>query len=213
MKILILGNPRSGSTSLFQGLHKSLEGYKSFCEPLNPKEEKFGDLKSEYSLEYNKLIVKILPWDLIIKSFSSQDFIFNLFEKNYISLNELFPSIINSLIEYSKNFQKIILLDRKDKIEQSQSLKYASITQNYHNFYKFNNEDLDFLTQTNLLNNHSKVLNILSNTLNIPITYYEDLFQGNKNSINNFLTQNNIQVDNFENFYSYLNPKNRYRQN
>lgn len=209
MKILILANLRSGSTTLFNALYKSMKGYKGFCEPWNPSETKFGDSKSTYSLEYPNLIVKILPWDLYFNySFKIID---DSFQSNIISVNYVKSCIINSLNDYVINFDKVILLNRKNKLEQAQSNSFAARNNLFHNNYEY--DDFQDLSRSfNLIKNHDDILDYLSNSWKIPLIYYEDLFLGNTNNIDNFVKNYDLPVKDFKILYEYLNPKNRYRQ-
>ena len=212
MKTLIISPPRSGSTSLFLGLHKSIKGCKGFCEPFNPINEPFGDLKSEYSLDYNNLLVKLLPWDLLYSHPLPLRFIDLVFTKNFVSFDILLPYILEGLVKYSSNFDKVILLRRKNEIESAKSTTHAS-SNGYHIPYSYDSTKYDYSKDLNFVVNNNNIIKNLSSILNIPITYYEDLFIGNKNNIKNFIDINQLPISNFENFYSYLDPKNRYRQN
>ena len=213
MKILIISTPRSGSTALFNGIFKSLNNYKGFCEPSNLQSESLGNPIKDYSLNYPNLIVKILTWDVFYSRPLPLNTIDLLFANNFVSLDNVMPSILEDLVNYSSDFNKVILLRRKNEIESAKSSRHASLESKYHNPYFYNNTKYDYSENLNFIVNHNKIIHNLSNILKIPITYYEDLFQGSKSNINNFLTQNNIQLDNINTFYEYLNPKNRYRQN
>jgi hypothetical protein len=213
MKILIISTPRSGSTTLFNGLYKSLNNYKGFCEPFNLNSESKGDSIKEYSLNYSNLLIKVLPWDLLLSNKSEYfGLIDHLFQTNNYSLDMVKSRALLNLKNYSSNFDQIILLTRRNKLLQAQSYSFASLNQLYHTTYKYNQDFQDLARSFTFIKNHDDILLKLSIKLDIPITYYEDLFQGDKNNINNFLTQNNIQVDNINTFYEYLDPKNRYRQ-
>jgi hypothetical protein len=212
MKILIISSPRSGSTSLFNGLYKSLYNFKGFCEPFNPNSESLGNLNKEYSLTYPNLLVKILPWDLLYSQPLPIYFLNLFFSKNYVSFDALLPYILENLIKYSSNFDKIILLRRKNEIESSKSTIYSNNNE-YHNLYFYDNIKYDYSEDLNFVVNNNLIIKNLSNELNISITYYEDLFTGNKDNIKNFISANQLPISSFENFYSYLDPKNRYRKN
>jgi len=210
MKILIIGNLRSGSTSLFNAFYKSMDGYKGFSEPFNSREEGFGNSKELYSLDYSNLIVKLLPWDLY------QDFAFDminyLFYRETLNITQLKSKIEDGLYNYSSNFDKIILLIRKNKLEQSQSYSNSAENNNYHISYYYNDNIGDLDLSSNLLKHHDDIITNLSDKLQIPLTYYEDLYQGNVSLIHSFLNQNQIKVDNLKLFCETLNPKYRYRQ-
>ena len=212
MKILIISPPRSGSTSLFNGLYKTLNNFKGFCEPFNLGSESLGNSNKEYSLDYPNLLVKILTWDLLFSRPFPLYFMDLLFSKNFVSFDSLMPYILENLKQYLSNFNKIILLKRKNEIESAKSMAY-SIRNEYHLPYSYDGTKYDYSEDLNFIVNHNNIIKTLSNKLNIPITYYEDLFTGNKDNIKNFIHINQLPISNFENFYSYLDPKNRYRQN
>ena len=214
MKILIISSPRSGSTTLFNALYKCLSNYKGFCEPFNAGDESLGNSYKEYSLNYSNLIVKVLPWDLLISNrLEYFEIIDQFFQTNTYSLDIVKSKALLNLKNYSSNFDQIILLTRKNKISQAQSYTFASTTHLYHTTYEYNQDFQDLTRGFTFIQNHDDILFSLSQKLNLSITYYEDLFQGNKSNIKNFLNQNNIQLNNENVFYEYLNPKNRYRQN
>lgn len=213
MKILIISIPRSGSTSLFSSLYQNLKNYRGFCEPFNPKEEGFGDLKSQYSLNYNNLLVKVLPWDLLYNSTSSFTFIGELFKRNTLSINEIKPYIISQLIEYSSNFNQIILLSRKNIQKAAESTAHFAVKGgNFHTPYSYTPQKCipEFV---NLQRHNVDIINKLSQSIKVPITYYEDLYSGNKAYIKDFLNKNNIAINNFDVFTEYLHPKYKYRTN
>ena len=213
MKILIISAPRAGSTSLFNGLYKSLHNFKGFCEPFNGGNESLGNSNKEYSLNYSNLLVKLLPWTYFNSKPLPIYFTHSLFQHNYLPFSTFLHYLIEDLIKYSSNFNKIILLRRKNEIESAKSMAYASSNNEYHIPYFYDNTKYDYNEDLNFILNSNKAIENLSNKLNIPITYYEDLFTGNKDNIKDFVLQNQLPISNFEDFYFYLNPKNRYRQN
>ena len=219
MKILIISVPRCGSTSLFEGLYQGLNNFKGFCEPFNEPNEGYGNDKNLYSLNYDNLIVKILGWELAFsnKYHNYFEFVDSIFRHEYFNIDVFIENIVKINIQYSKNFDKIILLDRKNKNDILESLIFASTNLKYHSKYIFEKSLLEKKDISSQLSNHikyqSKIIHLISNHLNIPVTYYEDLFSGNKKNINNFLLSNQIKLDLPDKFYNFLNPKNRYRQN
>ena len=97
---------------------------------------------------------------------------------------------VNKLVEYTKHFSKVILLDRKDKLDQAKSLLVLREVTNkmdmswyWDESYSKFGKGYDFYV--NHLNNYSNTLKELSFILDIPITYYEDLYNPNlKNDLN-----------------------------
>jgi hypothetical protein len=202
MKILIISSARSGSTSLFKAFQNTLPNHICFCEPFN----EFSDPPptNPYHLNYKNLVVKFLSNQVPVNCYG----FFN-------NLN-IYKESINFFIKNTiPNFEKVVLLTRLDDYKSIESFSFASKSENWHDPYKPQTkiplEDIPVLLDHLM---HSKsIIYGLSNILNIPITYYEDLFTGNRDKVKNFLTQSQLEIPNFEKFYSYLDPKNRYRQN
>ena len=212
MKVLIISVPRSGSTSIFRGLYNSLDGYMGFDEPFNGSDEGFGDKKQNYNLNSSNLIVKLLTGDLAFLS-PIRDYIFS---ENYVSFKDLIPLFAEKLVEYSTNFNRIILLDRKNHYLAAQSLQYAGDREektHYHKKYKYNLNNNVKPQIFNFLNNHRILLNEVSKSLNLNINYYEDIYTNNPNDAIKFLNNNKIELNNFNKFYKFINLKNKYRQN
>ena len=88
----------------------------------------------------------------------------------------------NDVIELS---DKIILFDRKDKVKQSESLafrklKYQNDYSKYHIREPYVGIDDNIVKECLFhFNNHSNVIQMLSEEFNIPIFYYEDVYYGN----------------------------------
>ena len=195
MKILIISSGRAGSNSLSRGLQSSLNNHKLVIEPFNNYYFKNNINPSKYDLSEPNLIVKTL-------SFHGPT---NLF--HYIDINLIQKQTIDFLLEYSSNFSKIILLGRKNKIQTAKSWQKLFTSQFY------NKSPLSSLPYSDFLSHVSYselILEIISNIKNIPITYYEDIFNGNKNNINTFLNSYKLILDN-NNLHNFLNPKGKYK--
>jgi len=212
MKILIISSPRSGSSSLLNAIYKSIDKCKGFAEPFNKvREEGFGDPISEYSLDYSKLVVKILSWDLL--PFENFD------EKNLIFQNSILHAddinFITPILNYSKNFNKIILLSRKSQMQAAKSLLSSILNNSFHTKYNYSSSLDPKLMERSLqiIKNNNSIIEVLGKYLKLPINYYENIYNKDKDSLKNFLISNNIKIDNFNTFKSYLDLKNRYRQN
>ena len=102
-------------------------------------------------------------------------------------------------LELSKNFDEVILLSRKNLLECAESHAYQtyfSKTKNYNSNNPYYYEDVPRNVFDLCYNDIIKWvddINKLSNTLNIPITYYEDIYdlnnenrlrKGNRNDLN-----------------------------
>ena len=81
---------------------------------------------------------------------------------------------------------KVILLDRENKLEQSESLafrksKYGSDYSKYHIREPYGKIDIDLVNECMFhFNEHSKALSQLSEKYNIPLFTYEEIFLNNE---------------------------------
>lgn len=135
------------------------------------------------------------------------DFDYSNYKNNvvkYVLLGDSDLEYYEKLIEIVKQFDIIILLDRKNKEEQSES--FYSL-RNYGTFYKkwgkeyIDKESDQFKNILSDVNNKSNLLLKLSNDLNLKIDYYEDLFN------NKTLNDKSIKLDK-----KYLSDKYKLRQ-
>ena len=152
MRILIISLPRTGSTSL---MYRYGEEYKLPClfEPFSSVGYKFG----------------ILPKNIVIKTLIHH-------------CPKEFDNPIDAYIELIKDFDKVILLSRRDLKECSESWAYlrhnsgTNFNSIKHYVWKTPPNMEKYEANINLW--HSQ-LTQLSDILNIPITYYEDIFDKN----------------------------------
>tara|TARA_R110000782_G_scaffold129996_3_gene221652 strand:- start:54 stop:749 length:696 start_codon:yes stop_codon:yes gene_type:complete len=230
MKILIISSGRAGSSALSIGLSNSINLCNLFFEPFVPPNIDGRDrglsqsdlssptnfLKHHYFLKNSNfsLVEKHIIWDPCIWDYISFSQIFYKVEYLHkIRQNMTIEACVNFYLEYSKLFDVVILLGRKNIDDLVNSWGQANSTGNFFLPYK-NNLNLNIKPKKEMPNILllEEMLNKLSNKLNLPITYYEDLFSGNKEFIKNFLKINNIPIDDFSLFCEYLDPKNRYKQ-
>jgi len=206
MKILIISQGRSGSTNLLNYLSNSIPNHLSYNEPFNVDPIKVKNT-IPLDLKAPNLIVKTL-----VSYVPSNCYTFFDTEQ---TIQKIINYYLNSLIP---NFNKIVLLTRMNEIENVKSYYNSLETNKWHSPYhmpssfSFSKDQRINSILSNIRNNNS-ILYRLSEIIKVPITYYEDIFTGDKNKIQNFLKQSQIEISNFEKFYSYLDPKNRYRQN
>ena len=169
MKILILGTPRSGSTSLvkFIDSHIKLSNYKMVIEPFNNSLYFKGDSNIETLLQYENILVK------------------NLFLLGH----EEYPTkSFNNIYEYLKwcysYFDKIIILDRKDKLAQSESFAVNETSMreegiDWHTPKIYDVEKIESSYIKTMIDRYiesGEILKNISDTNNFPIFYYEDIF-------------------------------------
>jgi hypothetical protein len=156
MSILIIALPRTGSSELGKNLSK-LYTLDYLYEPFDP-------LKgiTEINIDKNTLIKTMV--------FRAPVFIKN-------------SDRIQWLIEFTKQFDQTILLSRKNLTECAESWSYLlhhkklrKFRDNFPYFWeKTPNYDEDF----EFIKNCQTELEIISDELNIPITYYEDIYDPN----------------------------------
>ena len=89
----------------------------------------------------------------------------------------------DSLCEYSKKFKTVILLDRRNRAEHLESAIALTHTRDNKVKWAWKDEyDQPYIREFSnyRLNKHTEVLKEVSSKLNIPINYYEDIYQGGK---------------------------------
>lgn len=178
MKICLLANPRTGSTSLF-GLIKSHlpSEYYSISEPFNPT---YMDYTSDDRNHLNEIE-------------TSDNVFFKHICYQYPSKYEDKTSWYDWLF---KSFDKIILLDRKDRQLQSESFVYHEKRNrgSWHvkSYYELNETDKPKIEERiELLNLDGEFM--LNKSKNYPLFYYEDLFvDKNDEKINELFQYLNI---------------------
>ena len=161
MKICLLANPRTGSTSLYGLIRSHLsKDYYSISEPFNPS---YMDYTSDDRNHLNEI--------------ESLD---NVFFKHICY--QFPPKYENKELWYDwlfSNFDKIILLDRKDRTSQSESFVYHETknhaTWHIRSYYDLSNIDKSKIDERiELLEQDGKFMNEKSK--DYPLFYYEDLF-------------------------------------
>jgi hypothetical protein len=157
MKILIIALPRTGSSSLGEIMAKKHNIKKYLFEPFNPKNNR------KYNSNENNIVVKTLVFQI----------------RNEIKEEDR----INWLINLTKEFDEVILLSRKDLKACGESWSYLNYNHHIKKFMFYEN----YVWQTNphdkwyyeqILSYH-KDLEFISKSINIPLTYYEDIFDIN----------------------------------
>jgi hypothetical protein len=206
MRILILATPRSGSTSLVKlvNSHITISDYKMLIEPFNSELD--GYLTNIDSIIDTK--------NLLIK---------NLF----LVENDEYPTdSFNNVYEYFewcyKFFDKIILLDRKDKVAQSESFAINETLMrergiDWHTPKIYDTEKIESSYIETMISRYTKssdILHKMSNEHNFPLFYYEDIFlEHNKSNIKNLFNHLNIQLDDTHYKEYVLSPNRRVRIN
>jgi hypothetical protein len=182
MKILIIAHARSGSTNFMMKLGRVLN--------INHQVEPF-----------NKRLHTVLPivdlsTDIIVKTLADQ------------TPDDNNP--IEFYTEYMKKFDKIILLLRKNKKETMESLVNARATNKWHHKGMFDGIEIPYEVKY-WYNFTTNIINTLSDNLNIPITYYEDLYSGDIEIFTKEMKKIGLETET-EELFPYFNPINRYRK-
>jgi hypothetical protein len=163
MKILIIATPRTGSTELTFRISRILS-LKPIFEPfidMNPFNYKHPSFMEHHSL----------PDDCVVKSLVGQI----PYRKRMNMNNDDLINICKEFYEmYSKNFDKVILLGRYDLVAQAESWNWFT--------HKNDNEPYVYTKQPHYdenekyIHDRNRILRQLSRHLDLPITYYEDIY-------------------------------------
>ena len=185
--VLILGVPRSGTTSLCHAFGKNL---KEIEEPLNT----FIINK----MSTKKLFRKCKEKNIVLKT---------MVDHKPFDWTGSIESFIIKLCSY---FNKIILLDRKDTNRQVES--YSELAKNLKrsgSVNSVNSDSINFVLQkgeyTKFIYYQKYLIREISDRMKLKLYYYEDIFSDNHLEVFNSL---NIDINLLD--YKYINPKNRY---
>ena len=200
MKVLIIGIPRSGTTSLLNSFEN--QGYVKINEPYNYNIKK--------SIKYDNPPKEVLEQDnIIVKT--------NVTHIPYKWKQDWYTFII----EFVKYFDKVILLDRLQFEEHLMSImhlhfrifKGKSVLQKW----SLNDIDSNFIAGylaaegDKILKRDKEQLKRLSEELNIPITYYEDLYSEDRIKVFELINKWDLNIDPFE-VLDYLDPSKKLKQ-
>jgi hypothetical protein len=186
MKILLLYTPRSGSTSILKYFEKIKTEYECFNEPW------FEWMVENVHKNENEYV------DLITKQ--------NIFVK---SAYKTLPVSLNILLN---DFDKIVILLRKNQKEQVESSIIVHKEESFlniapRNYNLYNITDDEFQTTYNRYSFLNETLNNFATLNNLPIFYYEDLYYGNFNSL-----FNELEIEYNQLYYKeFLDTTNKYR--
>lgn len=164
MRILIIALPRTGSTSLMIKYSKENK-LRYYFEPFEPLDTKIVPTT-------DNILVKTMMYHI----------------------PSGYDNAVSAYAELSKQFDKVILLSRRDLVECAESWAYLQ----HHNHKNFNSlMHYIWKTPPNIEKHTADVyrwneeLLHLSRMLNIGITYYEDIFDKNSNE----RYRKNVQID------------------
>jgi hypothetical protein len=153
MNILIISLPRTGSTELGKDISNKHK-LKYECEPFNGGNRLFNNS------DLNNVVLKTILFHLPI----------------YVEESNR----INWLIELSQNFNEVILLSRQNLIACAESWAYLIYNEGKRSF-KANEPYLwektpNYNTEFQFIQKCNSELLYISEKLNIPLTYYEDIY-------------------------------------
>jgi hypothetical protein len=196
MKILIEAIPRSGSTALLNALGKIYN-----CRVITEPWEKLNKHKTltENFLEKTKLK------NVIVKCMASQT-----------PSDGKYEDRLEIHTRFAKQFDMLIYLGRKSKKEQVESfvhaIKYNKQPSEWHGKYTFkdNIQSKDYDAYGEQYESHMSDLKLLANNVKSEIIWYEDLFSGNEDVVNNCLKNLPDKVS-YSSLKKYIDPILKYR--
>ena len=196
MKILIEAIPRSGSTALLKAIGK-IYNCRAITEPW--LKATHHERQSEDFLKERKIK------NVAIKLMSSQ-----------VPSDGTYEDRLDIHTRFAKQFDLVICLGRKNKKEQVESFVHAvknnKNPNEWHGKYIFNNNlpDNIYHQYGRQYDSHMSDLKLLANNLDSEIIWYEDLFSGDKDRVNQCLKNlpDNISYDSLK---KYINPVLKYR--
>lgn len=168
MKILIISLPRTGSSRLLDDISKKNK-LKPIFEP------------------YNIMFLDKVLYDSNIKNVAVKTIIGQTPEriKYDVETDEYLNKYLNWIYEFIKEFDEIILLSRRDLVACIESVSflmynYGKIKFNYYSpyFYEKPPKEIYEIYEREIYV-YDKIINIISKSLNIPIIYYEDIYDLN----------------------------------
>lgn len=176
MRIAIVGQPRSGTSSIMKYIREYLISFKIYEEPFNIR-------LYNPTISYNEILSHN---DVCIKTMYGDN------------PNEMWHLTHSEFIEkLSLDFNHIVFLSRKDIVEQSRSYCFANEKNKWISPYAYNpkyDNKLDKYTQK-LQIQKDGILEVV-NKLNKKIYYYEDIyFDESRKSMIEFLNEIDIPYD------------------
>lgn len=206
-KILIIGAARSGTSSLLHSI-STVKNIPYMFEPLTRGDHLIYDIvKSNIDKIYrmNKCVVKILPFHQLDK-WTNLD--------NYLDFIKSFSSKFDNTILLNRidfNEHLISAFNLRRTIDTFTHFDKYYIDDDYINEYTDYKDGVDVQELTHSLIAHRMIMDRLSEELDVPITYYEDLYNENKSIVKNTIKSWNIDI-NVNDLSDLLDIKHRYRQ-
>ena len=192
MRIALLCLPRTGSTNIRKYFENVNTHYKVYNEPFNPPIEPH------------------LTWPIEIYN--------NVLSNENVFVKGIFWHIPNELSNLSiyefydklkQDFDKIVILKRKDIVNIAKSVLHAQTYDIWHKQYIINKIDDTALNHTlNYIKEKNTLLNEVIELHNFSVYYYEDIFY-NKELMIDFLNDINCEYNKVA-FNKFLRIENKY---
>jgi hypothetical protein len=187
MRVLMLYTPRCGSTSILKYFEKLNPEYTIISQPWSPL---VSELEAKNKVEYAQIV-------------SNK----NIFVKSAIGLF-FYKQIPYEFIK--QDFDKIIVLSRKNHKEQTESLAHAAKHNSFLEPAKYLIDgELDFFIgeMDKVLLEEKARIQELEEHLNAKVFYYEDLYYNSFDDLFKYLEIEYVE----EYFKKFLDIKNKYR--
>ena len=201
MKVLILGTPRSGTTRLARYFQSGLN-YTIHLEPWN---EYIRTSETRYSFPF------ALESNCAVKSIIHQlpD------EYSDISFTEFYKELL-------KEYELVIFLSRKDREAVLKSYTFQrelmiedeklGRPNSWHRPYNLkDNYSLPIEKYRQEVDSYFEIFDKVKQDLNLEVTWYEDLYSGNKNKVSNIIKKWGKEHS-FDNIIKYVHPSKRYKR-
>ena len=188
MKILIIATPRSGSTTLTNSLAVVL-GYAKYHEPFN--------------YDHPKLAFRTFP-----DKFPEEVIVKTLFHQIPLHSNDPFLFYKDEILKYDK----VIILARQDLKASYESFNHNLVHNekgNWHLPYLYRETDFNLDLYKDYLKWTSDIIEF-SRIFNIEMTWYEDLYLGNRKKNIQTISSWNIEV-NAKQLVNTLKNRKKYR--
>lgn len=189
MRILIISIPRSGSTVLTNSI-SSLLNCDDYHEPYNPK----------HPIKSHDVFIKNLPINVVVKTMI-----------HHVPFDNV--SSIDFYENEIKHYDKVILLSRKDVLSSYESFNHninENFNGNWHQPYTYKERKIDLNLYSSYLKWASTLIDY-SLHVNIPITWYENLYNTNT-SVTKDIINNWYLADNVDEILPNFNPIHKYRK-
>lgn len=188
MRVLILGTHRSGTTNLTRTLGK-ICNLLYVGEPWNyglwKKETyKYPEVLKRFTLV--KTIVEHVPYNL-----------------QGISIFDFYADLVTY-------FDNVIILTRRDRVAMAESRAHAITQGQWQEKYSITDPSkLDL--EMDIVNERCDLIIKIAKSLSIPITWYEDLYSGDLDTVAKTIKPWGIDIDPKE-LMPHFDPKNKLRQ-